>query len=122
MTETPQPRTGQATAMLEREAFRRRFEIAYFDPRFDAEREAIARLEEIAWRNYCEGRKAPHTRRAGDGYADPGYELSDEWRATREAIRAAEHAQRDARSPSRVLVIIGSPRNDGTCPGEISKT
>jgi hypothetical protein len=25
-------------------------------------------------------------------------------------------------SPTRALVICGSPRNDGTCPGEISKT
>ena len=120
-TQTPQRRTGQATGMLEREEFRQRFELAYVDPRFDPEREVIARLEAIAWRNYCDGRKAPHTRRAGEGYADPSYELSDEWRAAREAIAAAEHTQRDARSPSRVLVIIGSPRNDGTCPGEVSK-
>src|SRR5262245_43760158 len=113
MTQTPQRRTGQATEMLERDVFRRRFELAFFDSRFDAEREAIAKLEEIAWRNYCDGRKAPRTRRAGNGYADPSYELSDEWRAAREAIHAAERAQRDASSPSRVLVIMGSPRNDG---------
>ena len=122
MPRTPQRRTGQATATLEREDFRRRFQLAFFDSRFDAERDAIARLEEIAWHNYCDGRKAPRTQRAGDGFADPGYELSDEWRAAHEAIRAAEHAQRDAEGPSRVLVIIGSPRNDGSCPGEVSKT
>ena len=122
MTDTRERRTGQAATMLEREAFRRRFELAFFDPRFDTEREAIARLEEIAWKNYCEGRKAPRTRPAGAGYADPAYALSDEWRTTRDAVQAAERAQRDAARPSRVLVIIGSPRNDGTCPGEISKT
>ena len=30
--------------------------------------------------------------------------------------------QRDPSAPSRVLVVCGSARNDGTCPGEISKT
>jgi multimeric flavodoxin WrbA len=29
---------------------------------------------------------------------------------------------KDANAPSRVLLIIGSARNDGTCPGEISKS
>ena len=108
--------------MLDRAAFRARFEAAFFDPSFDAERDAIERLGEIAWHNYCEGRKAPHTRKAGAGFADPDYELSDEWRAAHERVLAAERLQRDPSTPTRALVIIGSPRNDGTCPGEISKT
>jgi len=28
----------------------------------------------------------------------------------------------DPKTPTRALVICGSPRNDGTCPGEVSKT
>ncbi|MEP6656377.1 MAG: flavodoxin family protein, partial [Betaproteobacteria bacterium] len=50
------------------------------------------------------------------------YDLSVEWRATRDAVRAAEVRQKDPATRSRVLVIVGAPRNDGTCPGEISKT
>ncbi len=75
------------------------------------------RIEAIAWRNCDEGRKAPHSRAAGEGYADPGYSLSDEWRAARERIQAAESCRSDPASPLRVLVICASPRNDGTCRG-----
>jgi multimeric flavodoxin WrbA len=100
----------------------RRFEGRFFDPRFDAERPAIARIAEIAWRNYEDGRKAPRTTPAGAGFADPGYDLSDEWRETRDRVNAAQARRRDPASPSRVLVIVGSPRNDGSCPGEISKS
>ena len=42
-------RTGQATAPLTRIEFRERFNGRYFDPAFDSERDAIARLEAIAW-------------------------------------------------------------------------
>ena len=117
MSQSPNPRTGQAGPLLTRSAFLERYEAGFLDPRFDTERDAIARLSEIAWRNYCEGRKAPRTHEAGPGFEDPGYELSDEWRATREKILAVERVQRDPSSPNRILVVIGSPRNDGTCPG-----
>jgi len=36
-----------------------------------AESEALERLIEVAWGAYVEGRKAPLTRKAGVGYADP---------------------------------------------------
>jgi multimeric flavodoxin WrbA len=48
--------------------------------------------------------------------------LSDEWRAARAAIEAAQKRQGDPATPSRVLVISGADRNDGSCPGEMSKT
>ena len=115
-------RSGQAPATLERAAFRERFDASFADPRFDAEREALARIAEIAWRNYKEGRKAPLTRKAGAAFADPNYDLSVEWYDTHARVRAAERANRDPAARSRVLVIVGSPRNDGTCPGENSKT
>ncbi|MNR27012.1 hypothetical protein D3C85_1442620 [compost metagenome] len=69
-----------------------------------------------------DGRKAPFTVRAGDGYADPEYPLSVEWKATRDALEQAERRQKDPASLSRVLVVIGSSRNDGSCPNEISKS
>jgi multimeric flavodoxin WrbA len=115
-------RKGQAPGQLTRAAFRDRFEAAFLDPSFAAERESIARLGDIAWRNYRDGRKAPVTRKAGRGFADPDYDLSVEWYETRARLRAAERARRNPATPSRVLVIVGSPRNDGTCPGEESKS
>src|SRR5207342_1181296 len=83
---------------------------------------AIDKLEAIAWDAYAQGRKAPITRTAGPGFADPDYELSVEWLETRERLAQAQKAWADPRTKTRALVICGSPRNDGTCPGEISKT
>ncbi|MBA3254646.1 MAG: flavodoxin family protein [Pseudomonadota bacterium] len=115
-------RKGQAPGKLSRADFRARFFDKFTDPAFGAEASALKRIEIIAWDGYTEHRKAPLTHPAGRGYADPSYDLSDEWRAARQAIRAAEKQQKDPASPSRVLVISGADRNDGTCPGEISKT
>jgi multimeric flavodoxin WrbA len=115
-------RKGQAQDTLSREEFGARFRRSFYDPAFDEERDSIARLEAIAWDAYHEERKSPRTHPAGPGYADPGYELSDEWRATRERLQQAQAAWADPATPSRVLVVCGSPRNDGTCPGEMSKT
>jgi len=114
-------RKGQAGGMLGRDEFGRRFRNHFGDPAFDAERESIARLEAIAWHGYHEERKSPRAHPAGPGYADPGYALSDEWRATKERLERAQAVWADPATPSRVLVVCGSPRNDGTCPGEMSK-
>lgn len=113
---------GQAPAPLDRDAFRARFLRRFYDPAYDAEADAIARLEAIAWDAYQEGRKAPRTRPAGEGFADPSYETSVEWLDTRERLQAAQRRWGDATAPSRVLLVCGSARNDGTCPGEASKT
>ena len=51
------------------------------------------RLEGIAWQAYAEGRKAPLTRPAGPGYADPAYALSVEWLAIWQAIDPAQLAR-----------------------------
>jgi multimeric flavodoxin WrbA len=118
----PAPRTGQAPPKLDRAAFGDRFRAGFVDPAFDAERPALQRLEQIAWMAYDEGRKAPHKRVAGPGFADPAYELSDEWRATHERLNQAQARWGASETPSRVLVIAAGPRNDGTCPGEMSKT
>ncbi|MRW90699.1 NADPH-dependent FMN reductase [Duganella sp. FT80W] len=115
-------RRGQAPAQLGRDEFHLRFMRSFEDPAFEPVREALAQVEQVAWRNYDAGRKAPRTRKAGPGFADPEYELSVEWTATRDRLLAAEKRQKDAQSPSRVLLIIGAARNDGTCPGEVSKT
>jgi multimeric flavodoxin WrbA len=115
-------RKGQAPPKLSREAFGARFRERFVDPAFRREDEALARLETIAWTAYNEGRKAPITRKAGAEFADPDYDLSAEWYATRERILAAAATQALPGTRSRVLVIVGAARNDGTCPGEISKS
>jgi multimeric flavodoxin WrbA len=116
------PRTGQAPNTLDRQTFGERFRARFDDPAFEAERDALGRLEAIAWDAYEQGRKAPRSAPAGPGYADPSYELSDDWRRTHDRVGAAQRRQADAATPSRVLLVCASPRNDGTCPGEISKT
>ena len=115
-------RKGQAPAPLGRAKFSERFLAVYTDPAFRAEDQAISRLEEIAWQAYMEGRKAPFTQKAGPGYANPDYDLSTEWIATKKRINDAQLVWADSASKSKVLLICGSARNDGTCPGEISKT
>jgi len=117
-----EPRKGQAPETMSREAFGERFRANFYDPAFDVARGEIAKLEAIAWDAYKEERKAPRTIKAGPGFADPNYDLSIEWKEARDRLIAAERRQKDPASPSRVLVICGSSRNDGSCPGEISKT
>lgn len=117
-----QIRKGQAPEHLQRDEFSKRFRASFFDPVFRPEDAAIARLEEIAWQAYDEGRKAPVTQKAGPGYADPEYQLSVEWQATKQRIDAAQLRWADPESPSRVLLICGSSRNDGSCASEISKS
>ena len=115
-------RKGQAPAVLTRDQFHQRFIESYLDPAFRAEEDAISRVEAIAWQAYEEGRKAPITRKAGAGFADPDYDMSVEWLETKSRIDQAQKAWGDVATKSRVLLICGSARNDGTCPGEISKT
>jgi multimeric flavodoxin WrbA len=115
-------RKGQAPPKLSRSQFHERFMKDYFDPAFQAEASALARIEAIAWQAYEDSRKAPITRKAGPGFADPDYDLSVEWRETRDRLIAAQQRWRDPATPTRALVVCGASRNDGSCPGEMSKT
>src|SRR6185369_13373064 len=105
-------RKGQYQGELSRDAFNAHFDKSFVDPAFDKERAAIRRLQEIAWDGYIEGRKAPITAKAGKGFADPSYELSVDWRATSDALKKLEQQQKKRSTPSRVLVICASSRND----------
>lgn len=117
------PRTGQAPAKLNREEFHREFQKSFFDPTFLAVKDALAEVEEVAWNNYHEGgHKAPLTEKAGPEFFDPDYDLSIEWNATRQRLLQAEIKQKETATPSRVLLICGSARNDGSCASENSKT
>lgn len=115
-------RTGQSPAKLDREEFHRQFQQSFADPAFIEVKDALAEVEEVAWNNYQQSHKAPLTEEAGEGFSDPTYQLSKEWKATRRRLAAAERQQKDVQTQSRVLLIGGSARNDGSCAGEISKT
>jgi len=115
-------RKGQAPAPLERDQFRLQFHRSFADPAFGKVGDALAQVEQVAWENYEAGRKAPRTRPAGPGFADPSYDLSDDWRETHDRLLQAEKVQKDPATPSRILLINGAARNDGTCPGEMSKS
>jgi multimeric flavodoxin WrbA len=116
------PRKGQAPAMLGRDEFHLRFTRSFMDPAFGNVQEAIASVEAVAWDNYINEHKAPITEKAGAEFADPDYDMSVEWKATRARLLAAAAKQKDSSTKSRVLLICGAARNDGTCPGEMSKT
>jgi multimeric flavodoxin WrbA len=117
-----EPRKGQAPAVLKRDEFQLEFRRSFFDPSFDAVQMEIAKIEQVAWENYINGNKAPITAKAGPEFAEPDYDLSVEWKSTRDKLIAAEDRQKDPSTKSKVLLICGSARNDGSCPGEISKT
>jgi len=115
-------RKGQAPGHLDRATFVARFRESFQDPAFTQAEDALARIEVIAWEAYEAKRKAPRTRKAGPGFADPDYDLSVDWLAARERLQAAAAQQQRKDTRSRVLVVCGAARNDGTCPGEVSKT
>lgn len=120
--DTIAPRTGQPDPQIDRPTFERRFRERFYDSAFEAHRAEIDRLAAVAWDAYIDGRKSPHTHPAGPDYADPSYELSDQWRTTRDTLLAAQRHQADPVTRSRILLICASPRSEHTCPGEMSKT
>lgn len=119
---TPEPRRGMPSPELTRDDFRARYLSRFNDPAFEPMAAALDRIADIAWEAYREGRKSPVTRKAGEGFADPAYDLAVDWIAAHEAIKAAQTRHEDARGPLRALVINGSSRSEHTCPGEMSKS
>ena len=115
-------RKGQAPAKLGRDEFHLHFRRAYYDPAYDKVADALDAIEEVAWDAYSKGRKAPRTVKAGPGFADPDYDLSIEWKEARDRLLAAEARQKDPATKDRILLVNGAARNDGSCPGEVSKS
>lgn len=113
-------RKGQPTARISKDDFVKNFQHNFFDPHFDSMKSQIMALSEIAWENYQAQRKSPRKIRAGREFKNPNYELSQEWLTARNRLIKAEQDHREG--PSRILVINGSPRNQYTCAGEISKS
>ena len=116
------PRKGSPSPRLNEEEFRRRFLEQFQDPAFDPLQAELARIAAAAWDAYSHSRKSPRTRKAGPEFADPGYDLSVDWLAARDAIRDAAQRHADPALPLRILLISGSSRSEHTCPGELSKS
>jgi len=114
-------RKGAPSVTLTRDEFRERFRSQFVDPAYAQVTTELDAIEAVAWDAYAAGRKAPRTRKAGEGFADPDYELSLDWLAARDAIHDAQRLH-DLPGTSRILVINGSARSEHTCPGELSKT
>lgn len=117
-----EPRRGMPDPHLARDEFRERFLRRFVDPAYDPLRAQIDAIEDVAWQAYRGGHKAPRTRKAGPGFADPDYDLSVDWLGARAAIAAAQRTHDDPAAPSRILIVNGSPRSEHTCPGEASKS
>src|SRR3954469_21249474 len=98
------------------------FQVRFVDPAFDPLERELQAITAAAWDAYSNSRKAPHTRKAGAGFADPDYDLSVDWLAARDAIAAARRRHEDTAETPRILLINGSARSEHTCPGEMSKT
>ena len=121
-TDVPDPRKGMPSTTLSKADFTLRYHTQFFDPTFDAVRDELKQIADIAWDNYEQSRKSPVTLKAGPDFANPDYDLSVEWSATRDMIAAAQKQHDDASLPSRILLINGSSRSDHSCPGEMSKS
>ena len=108
-------RKGMPARRLTREVFERRFQSAFIDPAFSPLRRELTALTDAAWEAYSDSRKAPLTRKAGSGFADPEYELSVDWLAAREAIAQAQrrHDDPDASVDGDVGALDPEARTQG---------
>ncbi|KRR13355.1 NADPH-dependent FMN reductase [Bradyrhizobium jicamae] len=118
----PDVRKGMPPVKLPRAEFEKRYRRRFVDPVFQPLQHELDAIVAAAWDAYSDSRKAPRTRKAGAGFADPEYEISVDWLAAREVILEAQRRHDDAAAPPRILVINGSARSEHTCPGEMSKT
>jgi multimeric flavodoxin WrbA len=115
-------RKGMPSVKLTRAEFQSRYRSRFSDPAFDRLGREIDAIIEAAWDGYSHSRKSPYTRKAGVEFADPDYDLSVDWLATRSSIQAAQRLYDDPTQVQRILLINGSSRSEHTCPGEMSKT
>jgi multimeric flavodoxin WrbA len=102
--------------------FRARYLSQFQDPAFRPLEAELDRIAAAAWDAYANHRKAPVTRKAGPDFADPDYDLSVDWLASRQAIAEARARHDDKAGPKRFLVVNCSGRSEHTCPGEMSKS
>jgi multimeric flavodoxin WrbA len=115
------PRKGMPSPRLNEAEFRQRFLGQFQDPAFESVASELDKIAGVAWDAYDHSRKAPRTRKAGNEFADPNYDLSVDWLAARAAIADAQRRHADRNRPA-ILLINCSSRSEHTCPGEMSKS
>src|SRR6059058_4260582 len=118
----PDVRKGMPPVKLPRAEFEKRYRSRFVDPALQPLQRELDAIVAAAWDAYSHSRKAPHTRKAGPGFADPDYEISVDWLAAREAVLAAQRRHDDRDETPRILLVNGSSRSEHTCPGEMSKS
>src|SRR5215207_3213855 len=118
----PDVRKGMPPVKLPREEFEKRYRSRFVDPAFGPLQRELDAIVQAAWDAYSHSRKAPLTRKAGPGFADPDYEIAVDWFSARDAILDAQRRHDDAAATSRILIVNGSSRSEHTCPGEMSKS
>ena len=79
-------RKGMPSVELSREEFEKRYHSRFADPAFEPLSRELDAITAAAWDAYSNSRKAPLTRKAGPGFADPNYDLSVDWLAARAAV------------------------------------
>ena len=104
---SPDIRKGMPPTELTRDEFEQRFKSRFIDPAFAPVSEELQAITGVAWEAYADSRKAPHTRKAGPGFADPDDDLSVDWLAARDAIAQAQRIHEDPATPSRILIVNG---------------
>ena len=67
----PDIRKGMPPVKLSREEFEQRYRSRYVDPVFKPLQRELDAIVAAAWDAYSHSRKAPLTRKAGPGFADP---------------------------------------------------
>jgi multimeric flavodoxin WrbA len=115
------PRKGMPSPRLDESEFRRRFLAQFQDQAFEPLAAELGKVAAAAWDAYAHHRKSLRTRKAGNQFADPSYDLSIDWLAARAAILDAQR-RHDERSTPAILLINCSSRSEHTCPGEMSKS
>jgi len=118
----PDVRKGMPPVKLSRDEFEKRYRRRFIDPAFQPLGKEIDAIIAAAWDAYSHSRKAPLTRKAGAGFADPDYEISVDWLSASKAVKQAQRRHDDPREKPRILIVNGSSRSEHSCPGEMSKT
>lgn len=116
------PRKGMPSPRLEENEFRTRYLKQFEDPAFEPLQAQLHEIASAAWDAYKNSRKSPYTRKAGENFHDPEYDLSVDWIAAKAAVDAAQARFEDRSQSLRVLLINASSRSEHTCPGEESKS
>src|SRR6266550_6162337 len=101
-------RKGMPSVELSREEFEKRYRCRFADPAFKPLQRELDAIIAAAWDGYSNSRKAPVTRKAGPGFADPDYDIAVDWLAAREAVLAAQRRHDAVDETPSILLINGS--------------